>query len=463
MWQSTGSDHHRGAPVVAGGWLYTSTGTPGSVQARDARTGALRWARSFGGAHAGTPASPGVAGNVVVAVVGHGDTAGPGSPLDHFLYGLDAATGRVRWRQSLGGAEAGEPTVGGGRVYVGTRDSRMRAIDVATGRLLWNRLLHDRLDSKAAYADGKLILVGESGGIRRLDARTGRELGYLNTGYFPEPTGYVPAVGGGMVYASRTAPQEPGGNQAAVLAFPLDDCPDPCAPRWTALVPGIHTQAPVVAGGRVFVAGTRRNMTEPGGGVFALDARTGRRLWQFAGRGWFQSATAAGELLYVTDNETDRLLVFNAAGCGAPTCQPLTVLEVGKRFGAGEDSAELLGPAVADRSVYLNLDSGVEDGGTLALRPSRAPRPPAVTSPATNAVPRGSTSTIRGTGVPRSTILLHVHRAGTPAADYSIKRSVTIGADGRWSRPFVADVDHRFYATRTGRPERSRSTLVQVR
>ncbi len=87
---------------------------------------------------------------------------------------------------------------------------------------------------------------------------------------------------------------------------------------------------------------------------------------------------------------------------------------------------------------------------------------PTITGPTSQVVPKGSSYTIRGTGTPAQTLSIHFHKAGTAPTDYSIVRSVTIGNDGNWTRPYLASVDYRFYATLSN-GQRSPSILVQAR
>ena len=50
---------------------------------------------------------------------------------------LDAADGRILWRQRLGAPAHGAPTAGQGAVYLVTRDGRAWALDAANGRIRW--------------------------------------------------------------------------------------------------------------------------------------------------------------------------------------------------------------------------------------------------------------------------------------------------------------------------------------
>jgi len=66
-----------------------------------------------------------------------GETVFFGSSVDHQLYALDAATGRVRWRFFTGAPIRLAPSVADGRVYVGSDDGKVYCLAVDDGRLLW--------------------------------------------------------------------------------------------------------------------------------------------------------------------------------------------------------------------------------------------------------------------------------------------------------------------------------------
>lgn len=60
-----------------------------------------------------------------------------GSSVDHQVYALDAATGRVRWRFFTGGAVRLAPSVDRGRVYFGSDDGKAYCLAADDGRLVW--------------------------------------------------------------------------------------------------------------------------------------------------------------------------------------------------------------------------------------------------------------------------------------------------------------------------------------
>ena len=125
-------------PVIGGGVLYASFGSYG-VFAVDVRTGEQLWKRDLGQmitrAQFGEGASPALheaSGTLLVPWDEEGDS---------FLYALDAATGKTKWR-----AARDEPTTWStplvtefeGRTQVVCNGSTVRSYDIADGSLIWS-------------------------------------------------------------------------------------------------------------------------------------------------------------------------------------------------------------------------------------------------------------------------------------------------------------------------------------
>src|SRR5207248_4331698 len=120
-------------PVVRGNTVYVQDSTS-SVYALDARTGALRWKRTYVAPNDG-PNGLTVVGSRVYAAT------------DTTAFALDAATGRRLWSRRLANRfeqfVAIAPVVDRGRVYVGTQGSppggrgAVYALSAATGTIVW--------------------------------------------------------------------------------------------------------------------------------------------------------------------------------------------------------------------------------------------------------------------------------------------------------------------------------------
>lgn len=74
----------------------------------------------------------------------------------------------------------------------------------------------------------------------------------------------------------------------------------------------------------------------------------------------------------------------------------------------------------------------------------RAAAPVALTLTGPSTAERGSTVTLRGTATPGRTVEVMTQRQG--ASGYTVRASLTVGADGRFSSSYLADVDYRYFA-----------------
>ena len=188
------------------------------------------------------------------------------------------------------------PAVDGGRVYIGEGHGSLFdaggsvcCLGLEDGKLLWRVELGQQVFSSPVVAKGK-VLCGEGlhhdsdSALRCFDARTGKELWKVETRSHVESSAFVV---GDFVYFGA------GGD--GVYCVRLD----------TGRVVWHHTGphcdvSPVVADGRVFAGSGYSEV-----GVFCLDARSGKRLWQQKTpvAAWGVPAVAHGH-------------VFTAAGTG---------------------------------------------------------------------------------------------------------------------------------------------------
>ena len=101
--------------------------------------------------------------------------------------------------------------------------------------------------------------------------------------------------------------------------------------------------------------------------------------------------------------------------------------------------------AVFDYRYYATLDTtaGQVSSGNVLFQPS-----PIVNGPLNVITAKNKPFTITGKAAPYSLLYLHFHKQGTPAADYSIVRSVRTNSVGVWSRVILASSDYRYYASR---------------
>ncbi|PAP77216.1 hypothetical protein BSZ37_12625 [Rubrivirga marina] len=309
-----------------------------ALVAYDRRDGAEAWRQTVVG-----PCTVVPAGDVVYC---------PGD----YLYALDARTGRVLWRHGTGRAEDSfqlvDADADAARVYGGVAGAadgtgRVVAVDARTGELVWERTFEGpgwkgiRMAAATLAPDGDDLFVSFSGeyappaiysaaAVAALDPATGTERWrVVDGGPETDREGSALAFSGDLVLYTDS-----GGQEVVAVSRRAR------AVAWRApYTPGSFSinAAPVVAGGRVYYTDTL-------GGVFAVDAATGRRAWAVERPGGFFTQLACGGLLYADDQ---RGALFD--------------LGTGRHLGPllADDEAIPGQAASADGVLYLSASSGV--------------------------------------------------------------------------------------------------------
>jgi outer membrane protein assembly factor BamB len=242
-WTHTFGGKINGGLAIAGKMLFVES-FDWRVTALDPKTGATRWSTRVPGIVMTTPI---VADGI--AVVGTGTSAELdermplwGRPEGDVVLGLDAQTGRVRWRYPTIGEDMPSPAlVRIGRteaIVFANGDDHIRALALRTGRLIWERPAPGIASMSSAVAHGERVFVvvgtGPHSGVRdRLLA--------------------IDSSTGNIVWGAKY------GNA---------DC------------------SPTIAGGLVFVEGSAADSSHPRSGlilndVAAIDERTGGTRWQW--------------------------------------------------------------------------------------------------------------------------------------------------------------------------------------
>ncbi len=168
-------------PIVAESLVFFGT-LKGIVQALDADGGREKWRADLGSPVHHSPAYDG--GRLFVA------TMSPRGEVAAF----EAVSGRELWRfkpQRRGGFAA-SPAVYGGHVFLGDRAGDFYALDAASGRAKWRVSLGAPILQSAAVRDGKVAIAAEDLVPRLLCAADGKELwkgrqitGATVRGYYP--------------------------------------------------------------------------------------------------------------------------------------------------------------------------------------------------------------------------------------------------------------------------------------
>jgi outer membrane protein assembly factor BamB len=178
IWRFKTEGRIRSSPAMAGGAVYVGS-MDGSLYAVDAENGKLRWrfdtqgralkSADFGFDRKSIQSSPAVADGAVYL-----------GGRDGFLYAVDAATGKERWRLEHSASWINTaPAVAAGRVYAGTSDGRfIEAVEAETGKRAW------RIPTRATVwgspsvvgRAGGLVYVGDTGGtLHVIDVKSGQE------------------------------------------------------------------------------------------------------------------------------------------------------------------------------------------------------------------------------------------------------------------------------------------------
>ncbi|MFP4057116.1 MAG: PQQ-binding-like beta-propeller repeat protein [Candidatus Brocadiia bacterium] len=162
--------------VVAEGRIYAAVGSPGDfgsyvdceVLAFDERTGAIQWHAPVGDAQYDSWSSPAIDTDTSTVVFGNGsDAQGRG-----VVYGLDAATGTVRWQATLDRPVLNASAVVGEKVaYITDHDffargAKLYAINLDpahpthdAGEVLWSQPIGNSAGNTPALHEGKVYVA----------------------------------------------------------------------------------------------------------------------------------------------------------------------------------------------------------------------------------------------------------------------------------------------------------------
>jgi outer membrane protein assembly factor BamB len=369
VWRSTPTDGYYGGATVAGGVAYAATGWT-DVRAINVATGAVLWRREF--------ASPArTVGTIVGDKLVYVGVSLEGVERLSSIYALDRADGHVVWRHAEpdGGSLYRVGVLAGSRLYVAFAQGQFLALDAATGQVS-RRLAFGNANPwyGTAYADDRLYTLGYGyAGVVALSAADGSYLwGYASYGF----NTMLPAVADGLVFVAQ---QGTDNNTSWLSAFPAAGCgASTCLERWRTQIPGTVFGQPAVSGGRVFVP-TGGPAGGPGG-LWVLDEASGRVLWSWTGGGDNSAVSVGGGVAYVVAQQMSALYAFAAAGCGASSCQPLSVVP-----NLSTGSSVMTEPAIADGTVVVTAG-----GGVWGLRPTTL-----AAAPVTLVGARASDNTLR--------------------------------------------------------------------
>ena len=161
LWRFEVSSAISSAPTVADGVVYFGQqGGDDTFFAIDAKTGELLWKQSVGWVWS----CPNVEGDYVFF---------PSS--DGYLYCLNRGDGSIRWRYRTGYAAYPMPSIADGLVVFGSWDGYYYAINIASGKLAWKFNTEGIPDSGApSIYNGKIYITMMGDALWCLDLKTGK-------------------------------------------------------------------------------------------------------------------------------------------------------------------------------------------------------------------------------------------------------------------------------------------------
>jgi outer membrane protein assembly factor BamB len=265
-------------PVYANGRLY-AVNNSGLAFALDANSGKLLWKRSIGRLNASSPTFYKDRLYIVSLVPGH-------------VLKLDAKTGRVIWKRELPGRAESSPLVTGNTVYFGCEDDQLFALSTRNGHQRWATTLAGPVKSAPAYYRGTLFVGDYGGEMNAVDAKTGRliwQSGSLGNGFGSGGEFYsTPAVAFGRVYA--------GNNDGRIYSYDLNDG----TLAWTHSTGGYVYSGPTVANTQNTAPTVYIGSFD--GNIYALNAKNGETRWErSAGGQVIGSLSAVGDIVYVAE------------------------------------------------------------------------------------------------------------------------------------------------------------------
>jgi len=252
-------------PAVAYGKLYFAN-ADGVLFAVDISKVKTVWAYRARRCTAATPAIDGH--SIYMTFLNKPPCNASRSGIDGQVVALNADTGKVRWKVTIGPSES-SPLVVDGVVYVGDWNGKVYAFNAATGSTRWTFSTGGKVKDAMAYAGGRIYFGSYDHHVYAVNARTGKlfwrasaqqRLGSRGTFYS------TPAVAYGRVYIGST--------DGKVYSFGATSG----KLRWSHGTGDYVYSSPAVWNARVF-AGSYD------GTMYAFNAATGEVLWKFKSNG----------------------------------------------------------------------------------------------------------------------------------------------------------------------------------
>jgi outer membrane protein assembly factor BamB len=219
---------------------------------------------------------------------------------DGTFYALNSRTGKVRWTFDASASITSSPAYDAGTVFAGTDDGHVLALDALTGKLLWQAASFSRFGRREyfyaapAVAYGRVYIGNADGTLYAFGAKSGRLLWARRAGTYVYTAA---AVWNQLVYVGTWD-----GYFSAFDAGTGDLV-------WQHDAAGGISGAPTVMAGLVYYStfgkfsNTHQRPVEDGPyRTYALDARTGKPVWQFPD-GQYSPIIADEDRVYLAGSE----------------------------------------------------------------------------------------------------------------------------------------------------------------
>jgi outer membrane protein assembly factor BamB len=313
-------------PVFGAGRIYFCT-SDGTVVALD-KAGNKVWSGPLKAPAAegetASAESPGAPPIFVAGMVVVGASSGN-------LYGLDAATGAVKWMYETGDTIMGTPnwiSVGGGKehrvVVIAQSDGTLHCVDAATGKGVWKSEPTNRCDGSPAVQGSRIAYGNCDAAIHIFSADDGKSLKTIEVGTDKQVAGGVALAGDFVFSGNRSGSLVCGDIEKAEIAWSNEEGSEE-----------LFT-TPAVSADRVVYAGGDANL-------YGVDRKSGKTLWSFKSGGISgQSPVIAGSKVVASVDGT--LYVFRA--------------DNGEKLWSDNVADSLTSPAVGDGMVVVGTGEG---------------------------------------------------------------------------------------------------------
>ncbi|MEM6287875.1 MAG: PQQ-binding-like beta-propeller repeat protein [Bacteroidota bacterium] len=258
----------------------------GGVTAYDVRNGRQQWRWDGGATSAGVVRL----GDVVVAAT-----------LDGRAVGLDAASGEALWEtrpDSTAQFHAAPVAVGPEAVLFADDRGRVTLREAATGDVRWTQSIRTPVYERPAVDDAQVYVATTRGLLVALDRETGQIRWTRDARAEEKPRLSAPAVADGAVAV--------GGTDGVVVVYDAQTAEE----RWRTRFDANVSAAPLWMGDRLMV-GTFD------GRIVALDAATGAEVWEDDLRGRVKSALVAADDLLIVLTEPRHVVAYRPARLAA--------------------------------------------------------------------------------------------------------------------------------------------------